>query len=191
MNCLPCAPYAGTRLNRRKQCLIAAEPAEEGLKADVKMLCRTQAIPQPSLGEVSPSTMKWPLERKAVNTNELNVSEHSPVAKTALMPPKLPASSIWATSPRQDEIKPPSPVLPEQNGCAKSGGNINAHPLTSPGAQSSVPKEAIIQPGVDPPSTRIRPKSKVVSNEETSTRKCSPTAKAAPTLSDHLPAVAT
>ena len=169
-------PYVGARPNERKRCSTAAEPADEGLdanaklsrregldtdaeslrrkglEADVKALCREQVIPQPSFGEVSPSTMKQLLERKAVNTNELVVSERSPVAETALTPPKPPACSIRATSPRPDEIKPPSPVLPEQHGCAKLEESNNVRLPTSLGARFDVPKEAIIWPGVDPPS---------------------------------------
>ena len=168
-------PYAGVRPNERKRCLTAVEPTDEGLganakwsrrkgldtdakslrreglEADVKALRREQVIPQPGFGEAPSSTIKRPLEEKAVN-NELKVSERSPVAGAALTLPKLPACSIRATSPRRDEIKPPSPVLPEQHGCAKLGESNNVRLPTSLGARFDVPKEAIIWPGVDPPS---------------------------------------
>ncbi|KAF8691919.1 hypothetical protein AX14_002709 [Amanita brunnescens Koide BX004] len=76
-----------------------------------------------------------------------------------------------------------------------------------PGAHTNAPKDAVLQPGVDPPfpsevqhaqppdeapSTTLWLKSETaVSNKEMSTQKCSPTAKAATALPNHLPIVTT
>ena len=74
--------------------------------------------------------MKRPLEEEAIN-NELKVSKHSPVAETALTPLKLPALSVRATFPRQND----------------------ARLITKLGVHMIAPKEAIIRPGVDPTAT--------------------------------------
>jgi hypothetical protein len=202
-------PYAGARPNEWKRCLIATEPAEpegldanakssrregldtdakslrrEGLEADIKALCREQVTLQPGFGEASSSMIKRPLEEEAIN-NELKVSKRSPVTETALTPPRLPAPSVRATFPRQND----------------------ARLITKLGVHMIAPKETIIWPGVDPPShgktrpsqppdeapsTTLRLENEpAVSNEETSARKHAPIAKTAPTLPDHLPTIAT
>ena len=153
-------PYAGTRLNGQKRCLIAAKPTEEGLDADakplhhegletdVKVLRRTQVTPQPGLGEVSSLTMKRPLVKKAANTNiKWSALRHSPATEAALMLPKrLPVISIQARYPcrNSDEVRSPSLVVHKQSSCAKLGAIINTCLPTNLGACFDVPKEQVV-----------------------------------------------
>ena len=247
-------PYAGTRLNGRKRCLIATEPAEEGLdtnakslrhneglEADAKSLCCAESldtdinllrrrespqanarllrcipvVPRHSSGKVpSSSTTK---QRRAVSENdEQSISECSPAPEAALMPQKLPIFSTQAISPHRNggESQPPRTVVTERRGSTnvvnsspKSVIDVSAHLVTRPGANTNAPKDAVLRPGVDPPwpgevrhiqppneapSTTLWPVNEpAASNEETSARKHALIAKAAPTPSDHLPAVAT
>ena len=173
-------------------------------------------IPQwSSPGEALSSTMEQSLERKAVSENNgQKIPKCTPVAGAALTLPSPPASSTRASSRHQNGGEPQTPraVVTERHGStntvnssSKSVTSDNAHLTLKPGAQTNVPKDAVLRPGVDPPapdkvrhmppdevpSTTLRLKSEsAVSNEETSARKCSHTAKAAPTLPSHLPAVA-
>jgi hypothetical protein len=109
-------PYAGTRLNEWKRCLTAVEPADKGLDTNVRSIRRTPVIPWSSLGKAALSTMKQPLERKAVSKNgQQNPTKCSPVTKAALtLPNQMPVVSIQATSSRRNsgKVKPPKPVVP-------------------------------------------------------------------------------
>ena len=88
----------------------------ESFQADGKLPCHMPVILGPGLGEVLPSSItKQPLERKVVSEGEeQSISEHSPVPEAALMLLKLPAFSIQATPPHQNdgEPQPPKAVVP-------------------------------------------------------------------------------
>ena len=191
----------------------------ESFQANGKLSCHTPVVPGPGQGEVLPSSItKQPLERKVVSEGEeQSVPRRSPVARAALTLQKLPVFSIRASSIRRNGGKPqpPKAAVPERcrpSSSAKSNSKLevklNVCLPMSLGASSNVPKEAVIRPGVDPPSpgevrriqppneapsTTLRLKSKsAVSKEEMSTLQCSPKAKAASALPNGcLPIIST
>jgi hypothetical protein len=188
----PCSlSYATTHMGIQKWPLTAIGMPGACLHTDIRLLRCVPAVSPPVLGEAPSSTIKWPLERKVVNTDEEeSARQHSPVTKAALaLPNHALAISVQTvpSHPSDGENESPRLAAHERH---RPADVVNAKLETSNGTrQHAMPNAAhsTAQCPAKASSVLLRPGNKtVVSNEERSAVWYSPVTKAAPTLPSQL-----